>query len=624
MNYKGVELQPSDVRALPKNEREALIVSTLCVDGNWVILSHYGDDTWELKGFTSNTCYSQRLLEFGRVPLTFRTVMKDVIYRYLMRGREGQVRPDGSTIRNLLIDLRPFLQHLEEFKIDHLSAITPVVCASYVHVSLAYRQSRRKKGKQLSQGSLVKRFSAVEALYELSQYTDEPIPYHPWPETSATALAGAIGNGSIRRQGSKTPLIPDDVFCTQFERAYETIQQGKALLDIRDTLTSLSASRRGQPANTIQIAKNRHLSAIGWKGGLSKFNKEILNLRTACYIVLASTSGCRNHELANLQSGAHRRTQDDDGNIYHWMRSVSEKTDVGEHDWMIPEAGVRALRIMERWAEPLQATIGKEILDLRKLNPRDPEIAHAKRHRTALFLGASASKKGCVRTMSVHGWNSALKDFMKNCALDWQISSHQYRRKFANYVAHSRFGDLRYLREHYAHWSMDMTLGYAMDEGWGSHIDTELFDDIQSELEDIKLGVVETWLGDQPLTGGYGHSIKKWRRDPINLAIFKSHSALVKAISESTTIRSNGHAWCTAGDDACVGNNFERTRCGDCTNAVIGLPHVGIYQGLYSNLQELLRCEDIGEGGRQRVLRDIARCREVLAQLGYDPEKGQA
>ncbi|MNX88749.1 hypothetical protein D3C86_1207330 [compost metagenome] len=95
---------------------------------------------------------------------------------------------------------------------------------------------------------------------------------------------------------------------------------------------------------------------------------------------------------------------------------------------------------------------------------------------------------------------------------------------------------------------------------------------------------------------------------------------MVTSIAESTAIRSNGHAWCTADDDRCVGNTMERTRCGDCNNAVIGGAHAGIYQRLYINLKGLLDCNDIGDGGRQRVMRDLDRCRDVLMQLGYDPE----
>ncbi|MNQ96491.1 hypothetical protein D3C85_1120980 [compost metagenome] len=99
---------------------------------------------------------------------------------------------------------------------------------------------------------------------------------------------------------------------------------------------------------------------------------------------------------------------------------------------------------------------------------------------------------------------------------------------------------------------------------------------------------------------------------------------MVISIAESTAIRSNGHAWCTADNDGCVGNTLERTRCGGCNHSVIGHGHLGIYQQLYNNLKELLECDDIGENGQKRVLRDLERCRDIIMQLGYDPESNVA
>lgn len=514
------------------------------------------------------------------------------------------------------------LRHLEALKLDHLDAVTPMVCATYVAACKGHRQTSRSKGKPLSQGGLFNRFMAVEALHELSQYTDEPMPQHPWPETSARAMAGLTGSV----QGGKTPLIPDEVFCTLFERAYQQVERGQPLLDLRDALDALAAQLKWQSREGLIWAKNRDLSALGWQGGLRAFNKALIDLRTACYIVLASTSGCRNHELTNVQSGAHHRTQDDEGTVYHWMRSRSDKTDAGVHDWMIPEAAVRALRLMERWAAPYQAMIAAEIVQRRRANPRAPQIAEAQKHRHALFLGVSPGRGNQMCTLSNSSWGLNLKAFAKDCGLSWNLTSHQFRRKFANYAAHSRFGDLRYLKEHYAHWSLDMTLGYAMDDSWGQHLDLDLdldldlYADIQMELEDIKLGVVDSWLGDEPLAGCYGRALKQWPREPQNLLIFKDHAAMLKSIAESTAIRSNGHAWCTADNDGCVGNTLERTRCSGCNNAVIGRGHAPIYRRLYDDLKGLQHCSDIGEGGRQRVERDLKRCRDVLAQLGMDPE----
>lgn len=611
-----LDVQPTDARGLPKSECDTLVISAIKVDGQWVILSRYVDDVWQIDGFTSNVPASRKRLDFSTVPPAFRAVMKAMLYRYLRRGRLGGNRPKGCTIRAFFNDARPFLRYLEALKLDHLGAVTPLICATYAASCKEYRQTRRSKDKPLSQDGLLKRFLAVEAVYELSQFTDDRVPQDPWPETSARAMAGLVGS----TQGGKTPLISDDMFCIIFEQAYQQVENGHHLLDLQDALHTIEAQRKVLTAYSLSRKKSAQLRILGWQGSLRAFNKALKDLRTACYIVLASTSGCRNHELANVQLGAHHRTQDDDGTVYHWMRSHSDKTDVGIHDWMIPDAAVHALRLMERWSSPYQAMIAAEIAQRRRANPHDPQIAEAHKHRHALFLGGNLTTRHPVRTLSNTSWNQYLKEFAKDCGLCWNLASHQFRRKFANYAAHSRFGDLRYLKEHYAHWSLDMTLGYAMDDGWGQHLDLDLYADIQGELEDIKLGIVDSWLDDAPLAGGYGRAFKQWQREPQNLLIFKDHASMLKSIAESTAIRSNGHAWCTADNDSCVGNTLERTRCSNCNHAVIGRGHAAIYQRLYDDLKGLQHCQDIGEGGRQRVERDLNRCRGVLAHLGMDPE----
>ncbi|KKI25179.1 Uncharacterized protein AC502_0140 [Pseudomonas syringae pv. maculicola] len=612
--WPTITAQPGDVRELSDSARDKLIVSAIKVDGHWVIRSRYGDNIWQLDGLPNNVSRSNREIDFDSLPLTFRPVMKAILYRYIRRGRRESVLPKGAIIRGLVVNARPFLRHLETLKIDHLGAVTPMIAATYVSACRNQKQSQ-KSGKPLSQSTLQRRFSTVEALYELSQYTGDRIPQHPWPETSARAMAGRLGNVD----GGKTPLIPDAAFCTLFEKAYRELEGGKRLLDLRDDLEAIAAQSKVQKTFDTIRSKNQHLNRMGWEGGLGALKKSLTTLRTACYVILASTSGCRNHELANLQSGAHHRTEDDEGTIYHWMRSTSEKTDEGLHDWMIPEAAVRALRIMERWSLPYQAMISKEIALRRRLDSQDPQIAEAYKHRHSLFLGAEY-QVGTVRTLSNTSWGGILKAFAKDCGLDWKLASHQFRRKFANYAAHSRFGDLRYLKEHYAHWSLDMTLGYAMDDSWGQHLDLELYTEIQDEMEDIKLGVVDNWMGDKPLAGGYGRAINRWQREPQNLLIFKDRASMLKSISDSTAIRSNGNAWCTADNDGCVGNTLERTRCGGCEHSVIGSSHGPIYQRLYDDLKELLHCKDIGEGGRKRVERDLNRCRDVLVQLGMPSE----
>lgn len=612
-----IAAQPGLAGLLPLEDRDRLIISSVRVNGAWVIRSLYGNDTWVLKDGATNRSPRSGLINFNLVPTAFRAITKEVLYAYLRRGRDGAAKPSHSTMFRIFFDLLPFLRYLDALKLKHLAAVTPMVCANYVAACRSVRQTRKKCSPPLSAGALERRFIAVEMFYEMSQYTETPIPANPWPETSAMLMTGRT-----RKQfASKTPLMPDDVFSTLFQAAWALVQGGDAMLDLRERLDEVALNLKGRCQRVIKDAKCRYLKAHGWKGGLRKFTEALNELRTACYIVVACLSGCRNHELAYVQSGAYYCTEDDEGEVYWWMRSQSDKTGAGKTEWMIPEAAVKALRVMDRWAIPLQAMVANRVAQLNAANPKDPDIADLQRHSGAVFLGFG-QKLELVRTLSNAAWNLNLKNFVKRCNLKWSISTHQFRRKFASYAARSQFGDLRYLREHFKHWSQDMTNdGYALNESQ----EMELYAEIQDELDAIKLGLAEQWLNpDEPLAGGYGRNLMDWRSREENIAIYKDHKTMVASVAQSHAIRSNGHAWCTADDQGCIGNTLEKTRCSGCDNAVIGRFHARTYQRLYDGLRELAQCDDIGPGGQARVLRDLGRCRDVLISLGYDPEAKKA
>ena len=605
--------------ALSDEARNALIISSRIVGGQPVIVSRYGDLTWRTVNHPTNKSPSEQKIRFGQLPEPFRETMKAITYRYMQRGREGQKLPGPRAIVKLINDAAPFLRYLESRSVTRFADARAIVCAGYIEVCRRHRVSRRNVHKPMAASALFHRLSVVEAIHELSQYTRDPMPEHPWPGTSSSHLAGCTGPGTGVRKGD-TALMPDEVFTTLFQRAWALVENSAPLLDVRDAWLVVKAERGqnwSQGMTCYELA--RFVKPRGWSSARA-FNKALFELRTACYVIVASLSGCRNHELAFVQTGACYSTThtvsaaDGDVETYWWMRSRSTKTGAGQSEWMIPEAAVTALRVMERWAKPYQDRITAEI-DLRRArNPRDPEIAEAMRHHSALFLATTPRGGNQVRTLSGHAFNIGLKSFAQSCGLQWKLTSHKFRRKFANYAARSQFGDLRYLKEHFKHWSLDMTLGYALNESQ----EVELYAEIQEELDDIKTGVVGSWLeSGAPLAGGYGANIVAWRgSNPITL--FKDRKHMVRSLAESTPIRSNGHAWSTADDDLCVGNDLEKTRCSGCSNAVIGLPHAHIYRGLRDHLQEVAELQDIGEGGRKLVERDMQRCRAVLTALSQN------
>lgn len=614
-NFMSLEhqQQPIDLRSVGHDERDRMVVAAIQVDGTWQILCRYGDDMWQIPGSATNSGTNGGRIHFLKIPAQFREVTKAILWRYLRKGREGAKRPSASSVRKLFDNALAFFRYLDRIKITQLSMVSPMTCSTYVkHL----RNAKTGTGKPLAAGTLTNRFTGVEAIHELSQFTFDPMPQRPWEESSAAMLSGETGAGNRRKHDAKTPLIPDEAFCAVFQAAMNLIEKGPQLLALRDALIDVQSENHERAESFIWKLKIDHLESHGWTDSITLLNSQLFDLRTACYIVVASLSGCRNHELAFVNSGSYYKTEDADGEIYWWMKSKSIKTGAGHVEWMIPETAVEALRLMDLWAKPYQAEIVAELANRRSTNPADPIIAKAEMHRHAVFLG-KYTNTNLARTLTNTAWNRNLKEFAKKHGINWAFSTHQFRRKFASYAARSRFGDLRYLKKHFKHWTIDMTLLYAVNESQ----DMALFAEIIDELDTLREDKIAEWLDPEtPLSGGTGHAFMAYRGSK-PIAMFPNHLTMVKTISENVSIRSNGHAWCTADSGIdCVGNGgLERTRCTDCRESVIGACHAKVYQGLFDHLEQLLDCTDIGDAGLQRVRRDMDRCASVLRDLGYDP-----
>ena len=174
----GQAVQPVDVRGLSIHERDDLIVSMVRVDGQWLIKSRYGDDRWELNSTTTQRPVSESGLSLTRAPASFRPVLKAIVYRYLRRGRDGQRRPGLRSATIFLDSAIVFLRYLEGLRIARLQDVTPLVCRLYVDAIKTEHVT--PTGKPLAAKTLVQRFSAVEALYELSQHTSDTRALSLW------------------------------------------------------------------------------------------------------------------------------------------------------------------------------------------------------------------------------------------------------------------------------------------------------------------------------------------------------------------------------------------------------------------------------------------------------------
>lgn len=582
----------------------AVITGMRLENGNYHVLSRCGDNVWTLPDslFSAGTKDNHKKLNFLSVPLPFRETLMACMTQYILRGIEGRPTPKGGTIHQFFVKAAPFLTWLQEKQIVRLSDVTPLICQQYVEFC---KDLKGRKGEQLSGKALLSRFGAVETLHILSQQTDDHMR-HPWRESSSRHLAGLSGQNNSYLHEAKTEIIPDDILGPLFQSAVEWLDRADEIISLRAQIESWKSDGHSYSYITPSLKK------LGWK--FSEIREAEQHLQAACISIILITSGIRLSELCSLENRCAFKRIDEQGEPFHWMKGVSYKTNAGDCEWLVAEITHRALAVAERLALPLQRQLQQRIFDLRSNNPKEARIIRMKEHAHRLFLSVSNVQNGRIGTLSKELAVIRINAFAAWCGLKWRFAPHQFRRTFAVYAAHSAFGDLRYLRDHFKHWSIDMTVLYAMSRNQ----DAELYDSVGLAALSIKTDLLEHWLEpDAILTGGAADPIRAFRTKNEALVTKVDRAEMAKTISPLVHLRATGVAWCTADTGGCNGGQgVEKTRCADCGNAVIDESRKSVWQGIYAQQLELRDLADIGPGGADRVERDIKRCEVVLEELG--------
>lgn len=612
--------------ALRGADPSSIVVTAIDLgQGRYITLSYYTDAIWILPHnlFTKVETEHNRKVKFDNIPDCFQPQMRQIVLSLMVEGAEGRGQLAGCTIVDFFKNAKAFLTFLEtKFGVTSLQSVSPLHCVQYVD----YQKSRISliTKKPLKKRTLRVYFGAVETLYRLSLHTDDKM-VNPWPDNSANNLSGMTGNLSGKREG-KTKIIPDHILAPLFTSSVDAIEDADRLLGLRAGVEAL----RSEP--NFQKKSNCYLAKQGWIGGQKKLVTEISSLLTSCMIVIFTTTGIRLHELAHIgagrfhaetnKSGGYYSSIGDDGERYFWVRTRSDKTEEGMTEFLATELTVTALQVAERITAPLREQLRKNIALLKSKRPNDPRWVEMQQHSQAVFLGENSTKGNDISTLSGCTITVRLKLYIKSLHLDWSLTSHQFRRTFAVYVAKSAHGDLRYLAKHFKHWSFDMTTMYALN----TLQEAELYNDVMVEMNDLRNATVASWFEeDAIITGGGSEGIKAFRARNEVVKTYESRKAMVESISDTIHIRSTGTAWCTADDGGCGGGTAaDKTRCGNkCSNAVIDKTFQRNWEMIYVQQLELNDIDDIGSAGQERVKRDLTRCEDVLAGLGVELESIQ-
>jgi hypothetical protein len=579
-------------------------ISSATIGKEQVVLSSYRDDRWFLPNSNTNYGEGKSTLDFQKIPEPYREALKQAVHNWIT-GRTALPTPASGTVAAAFMKMRIFLTYISGEGVNTLRDISEANYEKYVAVVCS---RKGHGGSAAKEATAILSLGAVRILHTISAGSSQPLP-EPWPEADLSSLVRPFA--SAFSPSKQTDVIPDPVLIALFQAASEVLAGADKLLDARDVLAQHRAA-----GSSLKSARCRAVLTEAGLGGGRALTQALIDVRTASYIVIASLSGCRNHELAFLEYGAHYTTEVD-GVEYHWMKSRSTKGHTGDTEWMIPHAAVVALRVMERWSAPLRVRLGEAINLARAANPKDVRAAKASAFSSAIFLSEANGALGMARTMTIDSWSRALRQFCSDHDIPWRLATHHFRRTFAVLAARSNIGDLRYLREHFKHWHLDLTLLYALN----GHQSSELYEEVQEELECQQLALVDVWLNpDTRLSGGAGRSVTAFRqRHPIPL--YRTARSMLGSTSGLAHLRSNGHAWCTAGVQDCVGNSgIERLRCTACKSSVITTEHASFYAEVYAQQSSLVDLDDIGKAGRERAIRDRDRCAVVLRDLGVPIE----
>ncbi|WP_404396203.1 hypothetical protein [Pseudoalteromonas phenolica] len=625
-------------------------------DNSGNVLSLFDCDIWDFSPYIHNlnAAKSRCVIKFN-ARLVNGTTLLDQQNEQLLRAakeylyvrfhkvspKSGKYLSPQSLISNWH-SLRSFINYLLLHSVKSFSQVTPKLALDYV------KFKKESSNNSISASMMLKNFSLLEDLFAFKDELNDSLKMHPWPDSTAYYLAYQ-GNQSNVKPVKQTARIPDKLCVKLYKSAIELINTKSIpvfnVLKYSNDLIDLHFDEQIKRENQTSPLKVGHphahaeylifrkyqvrndLSKVLTENGFknrAEHKKMLTLVRTACYIVIALLTGMRNSEIASLKCGAFYRNLGWDNEEYCWLKGLTYKleTEPKPAQWMVPDVVEIAINHLTRISSQYSRFIERS---LKYLEPND--AYKQQKMKDCLFL-TKDYKTNTYGVLSNQHFNKSLSDYAATFDLNtydsnndlglsgnsiWTLRSHQFRRTFACLAARSALGDLRYLREHFKHWSLDMTLHYANN----SDFDDSLFDDVLTERNELQQVLVSDWIStDTPLLGGRGAAIAAFRQRGI-LKTAKDLPNLISQISDTVHIRGTGHSWCLASGDGCGGEGiYDAIHCVDCDNSIIDKAHLPMWKGLRKQHSELLRLDGLGVPVRQRAENYIKQADKIIKKLG--------
>jgi integrase len=541
--------------------------------------SMFGDDTWVLDDPNTSKPARSRTLKWD-IPLADGSNLTDLqhakllgsskrfIYLLLLgRVVRGRVKP--STAKGHFESFRVFLQWMSGKSIDAFSMLHQADIDEFV--SLAKRKG--VGGDAPSHSTVYQRLSFLKYVIELGEEIGD---------AAQVVFDKSAVEGKGSGESNPIPYIPDNISARLYDTSIRFIEECGdtvlALWDIvcrtREQYSSYHVSRQNVLAREALEESGINLETPWGKYPaqeltISTVRKLMLYLQTACYVLVAGFTGMRVSEISSLDVDCLAR------------RSIDGVETLVLNGSLIKTAVVSAER--ECWITGPS----------RKDNPVFVAVSLLERlwkkeregiGLTALFV--NVMNGATLARLTQNAMNTNLKDFASRCVgVDWELSTHQFRKTFARYVARSESMAVLALKRHFKHIDVQMTAHYI-------GTDLELVWDVADERNVLAAEVLDEVLGSDRLAGKMGEELVERNSRFRGIAGENARKRQVSLLMDNSDLVVLPHRYGLCfyrrdvakcqGDRKKVGVNT----CVGCKNFVVGERHLDYWRERRSQLDE--------------------------------------
>ncbi|EAQ52320.1 tyrosine-type recombinase/integrase [Vibrio sp. MED222] len=629
--------------------------SEISYDSSGAVLSRYRDDVWD---FTpdiknKNVSRSRAIIDFN-VKLSngskltdvensnYLSELKEYLYtRYFVNHPKSGKSLKPQSLIGKFYSYQTLINFLLNLSLPSVAEFRPVHTKQYIDFI-------KERNPIIKSNTLLQYLTVLEDTYHFRNNLTNGLNQHPWPDSSVVFLSGDRHNNGLYFE-RQTPCIPDYLCSELLQKSVKFIElnssrlikvnqlleelldepfneaisrggQCKEITSERKDVIALYAARRGR--NYIKT-RNNVIKDYGFDS-IKQLTAMTHQARTCCYVIIALLTGMRNSEISSLKSGCFSPSLGWDDEEYLWLHGYTFKLEDAPKPvkWMAPAIVSLAINYLESIVPIFNKAIDRCIPYL-----TEKQKLEQKEIKGHLFI-CKDLKSSTYNCVSNSHWNRELTELADMFELSvrepvkgllllpgdiYPLKSHMFRRTFAVLAARSALGDIRYLREHFKHISIDMSLHYANNDDY----DDTLFDEIQSERNSLQRALVHDWIAtDQPLAGGRGEAIVAFKQRGV-VKSADNNKQLLNQISDSVYVRGTGHSWCLASGDGCGGEGlYDALLCADCKNAVIDRSLLKVWESIELQHQELFTLFDSGVGTIEHAKRliDVSqRIREKLS-----------